>query len=90
MENIKDYEAMAKLDLPDTERQQISNIADMLLESFVAFSSIDTDHVEPLYAVLDLCNVLREDVSVKMISREELLQNAPMQSDGFFQVPKTI
>ena len=90
MKNIKDYEAMAKLDLPDVERQQISDCADMLINSFGALSGIDTGNTEPMYTVLDIQNVLREDVCVKMLSREELLANAPMQHDGFFQVPKTI
>ena len=90
MENIKDYEAMAKLDLPDDERRQVSELADMLTDGFSAFAGVDTDGIEPMYTVLDVKNVLREDVSVKMISREELLSNAPAQYDGYFQVPKTL
>ena len=90
MENIKDYEAMAKLDLCDTERKEISDLADKLVKSFDAFSDIDTTGTEPMFTVLDICNVLREDVSVKMLSRDELLANAPMQHDGYFQAPKTI
>ena len=90
MKNIKDYEAMAKLDLPDAERQQISDYANILINSFGALSDIDTDNTEPMYTVLDIQNVLREDVCVKMLSREELLANAPMQYEGFFQVPKTL
>ena len=90
MVNIKDYEAMAKLDLSDTEREEISALADMLVKSFDAFSSVDTGSVEPMFTTLDICNVFREDVSVKMLSRDELLVNAPMQHDGYFQVPKTI
>ncbi len=90
MKNIKEYEAMAKLDLPEDERNLITEYAVMLTEQFGLFSSIDTDDVEPMYTVLEIQNVLREDVSGKMISREELLSNAPMQYDGYFQVPKTI
>jgi len=90
MENIKNYESMTKLDLPDTERQQISAAIDMLIDGFATLASINTEGVEPLVTVLDVQNVLREDVSMKMISREELLANAPMQSDGYFQVPKTL
>jgi len=90
MDNIKDYEAMAELDLPEDERRQISAWADMLIGSFEAMKSIDTDAVEPpLSTVLAQSNVLREDVSVKVFSREEILANAPMQYDGYFQVPKT-
>lgn len=90
MEKIRKYEAMAKLDLPDAERDDISGIADKLIKSFDALREIDAAQVQPMYTVLDVHNVLREDIHVKMLSREELMANAPMQSDGFFQVPKTI
>ena len=89
MENIKRYEAMAKLDLPENERLELSRLASMLTESFGAFSDVDTTDTAPLCTVLPLQTVLREDVSAKMISRDELLSNAPMQYDGYFQVPKT-
>ena len=90
MENVADYETMTKLDLSTAERQKISDLADMLLDSFNEFTSVDTAEEAPMYTVLDLHNLLREDISVKMLSREELLSNAPMQYDGFFQVPKTL
>ena len=90
MVNIKDYEVMAKLDLCENERNEISDLADKLIKSFDAFSKINTEGIEPMFTVLDINNVLREDISVKMISRDELLINAPMQQDGYFQVPKTL
>lgn len=90
MEKIKDYEAMAKLDLPEEERRLISAMADRLTESFSGLLSTEAEAVEPMYTVLEVQNVLREDISVRMVTREELLANAPMQSGGYFQVPKTI
>ncbi len=90
MENIKQFEALAKLDLSDAEREEISGMADALLTGFDAFNAIGTDNTEPMYTVLNVQNVLREDVSVKMVSRDELLANAPMCYDGYFQVPRTI
>ncbi|MCL2513374.1 MAG: Asp-tRNA(Asn)/Glu-tRNA(Gln) amidotransferase subunit GatC [Oscillospiraceae bacterium] len=90
MNNIKDYEAMAKLDLSDGERGRVSGRAGELIESFKKLENIDVSGVEPLVSVLDIQNVLREDVCVKTISREELLSNAPEQYDGYFQAPKTL
>ena len=90
MQNIKNYEAMAKLNLPDAERELISGKADGLIEAFAALEGIDVSGVEPLVTVLDIQNVLREDVAVKMVSREELLSSAPEHYDGYFQVPKTL
>lgn len=90
MIDIKAYEAMAKLSLPDDERGQVSLMANELLESFAAIDKIDTTGVEPLISPLNIQNVLREDISSKVISREELLSCAPERNDGYFQVPKTI
>jgi len=90
MKDIKDYEAMAKLDLPEEERRRVSDRADMLIDSFNRLNEIDTSGVEPLITVLDIKNVFREDVSVRMLPREELLANAQEQYDGYFQVPKTL
>ena len=35
-------------------------------------------------------NVFREDEEKDEWSRDEILENAPKQKDGFFQVPKTV
>jgi len=90
MKNIRDYEAMAKLDLPEAERAWVSDRADMLIDSFGQLAGIDASGLDPLITVLDIKNVLREDVNVKAFTREELLSNAPEKYDGYFQVPKTI
>ena len=90
MENIKEYEAMAKLDLPEAERRLVSDRADMLIDSFTELERVDASGVEPLITVLDVKNVFREDIGVKMLSREELLSGAPEQYDGYFMVPRTL
>ena len=89
-ETIKKYEQMAKLDLAETERAALAKEATVLEESFRKLSDIDTGGVRPLLSVLDIHNVLREDVAVKEFSREKILENAPEQYDGYFEVPKTL
>ena len=90
MENIKDFENMVKLNLSEEERPWATELAGKLIESFGALSSIDTSEVEPMITVLDVQNVLRDDVCVKTVTREELLSNAPGKSGGYFQVPRTL
>jgi len=88
--NIKIYEAMAKLDLPENERQLISDQVDTLTSGFDALGRIDTSGTEPLVTVLELNNIMRDDIAKKFITREELLSGAPEQYNGYFKVPKTI
>ena len=90
MQNIKSYEAMVKLDLPEEQRQWVSDCADLLIQSFEQLRGIDVSGVQPLVTVLDIDSALRKDISAKAISREELLSNAPERYDGYFQAPKIL
>ena len=90
MQNFNAYEAMNKLSLTEDERSRIFGCAEMLVETFQLLEGFDTSGVIPLVTVLDIQNVLREDVCVKTIPREELLANAPDRSEGYFRVPKTL
>ena len=90
MRDFDTYESLSKLSLTDDERSLISGCADMLVETFELLEGFDTSGVEPLVTVLEIKNVLREDVCVKTIPREDLLATAPDQSGGFFRVPRTL
>ena len=93
MINILEYATIEKLRLTSEEATQIEAYAGVLEESFRAFekiSRISTEGVAPLVTVLDVENVLRDDISYQMISREDLLANAPAQYEGYFQVPKAL
>jgi len=90
MFDIRTYEPMAMLELPESEREQLGKRAQALMESFRAVESVDAAGVEPLVTVLGLRNVMRDDVAEKRFTREEIMKNAPAQQDGFFQVPGTL
>ena len=90
MLDIKEFEAMVMLDLPEGEREVLSARLCGLDESFTALEKVNTDGAEPLVTVLDMSNVLRGDVAEKLVSRDELLSNAPEQYDGYFKVPGTL
>ena len=87
---IEAYEAMAKLNLNGETRQWAVEVLTRLEESFKKLQTVDTVGIEPLVTVLDMKNVLRDDVSRKFVTRDELLSNAPEEYDGYFQVPKTL
>ena len=90
MSSFADYESMAMLELSESERSELEKRFGEIADGFSALDAFDVDGVEPLVTVLDLHNVLREDVSAKFLSRDELLKNAPEQHDGCFQVPAAI
>jgi len=90
MRDFDTYEALNKLSLTEDERSGISGCADMLVDSFQVLEGFNTSGVKSLVTVLDIQNVLREDVCVKTIPRDELLANAPDARGGYFRVPKTL
>ena len=90
MPDIKKFETIAMLDLPDIERKQLEEAMESIEQNFKLLESIDTDGVEPLVTVLGLHSVLREDVAIKTLEREEIMSNAPEQHDGYFMVPGTL
>ena len=90
MSDIRQYEAIAMLDLPDDEREFFNECLDEIQLGFAALESIDTEGAAPLVTALDARGVLREDIVIKSFTREEILANAPARHDGFFQVPGTI
>ena len=90
MVNIDRYENAAMLDLPEAERRRVAGAAQRLLDDFSALGVVDTGGVDPMMSVLEIKNVMREDVSERTISRDELLHGAPDSCDGFFRVPRTL
>jgi len=87
MPDIKKYENMAMLELPDDEREALGERLGAITDSFIDLEQYDTGGIEPLVTVLELCNIMREDIPARLMHRDELLANAPEQQDGYFRVP---
>jgi len=90
MKKVLEYAEIGKFMLSDSEAIWMEGCMEFLEESFRALEGIDTGDVKPLFTVLDIKNLFREDVLHKMLSRDELLSNAPERHEGYFQVPKTL
>lgn len=90
MIDIKEYEDMMMFDLDDEEREELSRRFNAVADGFAALEKVDANRVEPLVTVLDTHNILREDISEKLVTREELLSASPEQHDGYFKVPGTL
>ena len=89
-EELKTLESLAKINLTDEEKKIAVEFFELCIPKFDLLENIDTTNVEPLVTVSSLENVMREDIAYKMVSREELLKNAPEQNDGYFVVPRIL
>ena len=90
MVNLKQLESISKINLTDSETNTALDFFNLWIEKFDTLEKIDTENIEPLVSVSSLVNVMREDVAYKMVSVEELLENAPEQNNGHFVVPRIL
>jgi aspartyl-tRNA(Asn)/glutamyl-tRNA(Gln) amidotransferase subunit C len=80
--------AMLKFDA--AERDEIKTDLQKIIGFVDKLQELDTTGVEPLLHMGGTINVLREDVTGNMLSRQEALKNAPFHDEQFFKVPKVI
>jgi aspartyl-tRNA(Asn)/glutamyl-tRNA(Gln) amidotransferase subunit C len=81
---------LARLDLSDAETSRFAHqLADML-EHFADMDALDLSAVEPMTQPYPLRNVLRDDVVVAGLDRDEVLAAAPAAEDGRFRVPPIV
>ena len=79
---------LARLELSEQEVDKFSNQLGNILGYVEQMNEIDTTNVKPMAHPFDVVNVMREDEVYYENTKEELMQNAPDEEDGFFKVPK--
>ena len=89
-ETMEYVEILAKLELTKEERAQAKADMSRMLDYIDQLNELDTSGVEPMTHIFPVNNVFREDEEKDEWNRDEILENAPKQKDGFFQVPKTV
>lgn len=88
VKEVEHVAKLARLALNDNEKEVFSNQMGKILDYFNLLNEVNTENVEPMAQAVPKINVMREDVIVQTYKREELLENAPLEEDGFFKVPK--
>lgn len=82
---------LARLDYSDPlARQAILADMERVLSFVEKLNEVDTTGVEPLIFMTDEENVLREDVALPSITKQEALMNAPVKDSDYFKVPRVV
>ena len=81
---------LARLDLTDTEIERTTHQLGDMLDHFADIDALQLDDVEPMNQPYELDNVMRDDVIVPGLDRDEVLAVAPQAEDGRFRVPPII
>ncbi|MFN7922839.1 MAG: Asp-tRNA(Asn)/Glu-tRNA(Gln) amidotransferase subunit GatC [Bryobacteraceae bacterium] len=92
-EQVRYVADLANLRLSAAEVERMAREMDSILSHIDKLSELDTTGVEPMAQVLyeaDETASLRADAERQSLSNAEALANAPLESGGFFKVPKVI
>jgi aspartyl-tRNA(Asn)/glutamyl-tRNA(Gln) amidotransferase subunit C len=85
-EEVEYVATLARLGLSDAEIARLQDQLSSILEHIAAIDRLDTDAIPPTAQVIAMTNIMRPDVVTDSIPREAVLENAPRQADGFFEV----
>lgn len=86
-----DYIAeLSRLEVPEGDRQAMTNQLERIVAYMDVLERLDTDGVEPMSHVFPVKNVLREDEVVPSQDRGSLLAGSPAPDGEAFLVPKTV
>jgi len=85
-EEVEYVAALARLGLSEAEITRLQDQLSSILEHIAAIDKLDTEAIPPTAQVISVTNVMRPDVVTDSLPREAVLENAPRQSEGFFEV----
>jgi aspartyl-tRNA(Asn)/glutamyl-tRNA(Gln) amidotransferase subunit C len=85
-EEVEYVAALARLGLTGDEITRLQGQLSSILDHIAAIDRLDTDAIPPTAQVIAMTNVMRPDVVTDSLPREAVLENAPRQADGFFEV----
>jgi aspartyl-tRNA(Asn)/glutamyl-tRNA(Gln) amidotransferase subunit C len=87
-EQIKHLAHLSRLELSDSEIDATQDDMSKILDFVAQVEKLDLDGVEPLTQMSKSVNVMREDATANMITKEEALKNAPDANSDYFRVSK--
>jgi len=82
--------SLARLRVADEELDTFTEQLCAVLETAAALNSLELDEVPPMAQPYPLANVVRPDVIVPGLDRDEVLSKAPQAEDGRFKVPPAL
>lgn len=79
-----------QLSLTDCEKEKLMGFFDKAEADYGILNAKNTENTERMVHVMPLTTVVREDVSKKLFTRDELQSQAPEATDGYWQVPRLV
>lgn len=87
-DQVREAAQVASIALGDEQLDQFTQQLKARLEDIDKLFEVDVESVEPLYHIVEMQNVLREDVIESPLELEQVFQNTDLRDGPFFKVPK--
>lgn len=85
---VKHVAKLARLKLTEEEKSRYTEQFSSIIEYFNQLKEVNTENVPTMDHTLPLKNVMRDDQPELSNNRSKILQNAPVEEEGYFKVPK--
>ena len=89
-EEVAELARLARIELTREELEHLAPQLDVILESVAHVADVAADDIPPTSPALPPTNVLREDVVVPSLPREDVLAGAPASDLDRFRVPRIL
>jgi len=89
-EDIEYLGNLARIGLTEEEKVQFAKELEKIIYYVSQLSEVATEKIAPVWHVLPVTSVFRQDKMENSSSAEEILSGAPERADNFFKVPKII
>jgi aspartyl-tRNA(Asn)/glutamyl-tRNA(Gln) amidotransferase subunit C len=89
-EEVAHLARLARLAVTEEELDTFAGQLDVILQSVARVGEVAAADIPPTSHSVPLTNVLREDVVVPCLPREDALAGAPDVEDGRFRVPRIL
>ena len=90
LEEVEYVAALARLELPPSELELLTEQLGRILEYIDKLNELDTTDVEPTSHVLPIRNVVRPDEVGEPMDRDKALALSPEDHEGYFEVPRVV
>jgi aspartyl-tRNA(Asn)/glutamyl-tRNA(Gln) amidotransferase subunit C len=89
-EEVAHLARLSRLAVTEQELDVFAGQLDVILQSVARIGDVAAGDIPPTSHSVPLTNVLREDVVVPGLTREEALSGAPDQAEDRFRVPQIL
>ena len=87
-EDVIHISELCRIKLSEDEIDLFTTQFNDILAFFSELDDIDTSDIPPMFHVIDLMNIFREDKVEPSLSREDIFKNIPKKEGKFIRAPR--